>query len=153
MWWPVRTIGKITILQTVIAGACFLGVCSFDLYRIAHIDPVIEMGRLPSRKCVLPSDPDHSTEVWLFRCDPSSIQEIMDWRFHPIAYVTGTLLPAIIVTPTAYWLTGVLIRRRLRAKKRFKTCEFCAERIKSEAKVCRYCGRDVLGVHLGQAIT
>lgn len=25
----------------------------------------------------------------------------------------------------------------------FKTCPFCAERIKRQAKVCRYCGRDI----------
>jgi hypothetical protein len=149
-----RAIGKITILQVVVAGACFLGVCSFDLYRIAHLDPVIELGRLPSRKCILPGDPEYSTPSgYYFRCDPSSIQEMADWRHHPIAYVVGTLFPTIILTPAAYWLTGFLIRRRLKAKKRFKVCEFCTERIKSEAKVCRYCGRDIAGVALGQAIT
>lgn len=30
-----------------------------------------------------------------------------------------------------------------------KTCQFCAERIKAAAQLCRYCGRDQVPTHIG----
>ncbi|MGH6848159.1 MAG: hypothetical protein ACREC0_12210 [Methylocella sp.] len=80
-------------------------------------------------------------------CDQSSAQAILDLRLHPVASILGSLFPTAILAPIAYWLSGFGLRRygarMARAKGRFKVCEFCAETIKSEAKVCRYCGRDV----------
>lgn len=64
-------------------------------------------------------------------------QDRIDLAYHPIAFILGTLAPAVfILGPFAYWMFGRILRR-------FKVCEHCAETIKSNAKVCRYCGRDV----------
>jgi MFS family permease len=59
---------------------------------------------------------------------------------HPIASVVGTLLPIVIGAPFGYWMFGRIFRR---IAARYKVCEHCAETIKSDANVCRYCGRDV----------
>jgi TPR repeat protein len=61
-------------------------------------------------------------------------------HFHPIASLFGALLPAVISVPLVYWMFGRIFRR---IAARYKVCEHCAETIKSDAKVCRYCGRDV----------
>jgi len=71
--------------------------------------------------------------------NPSYNQAAIDLQVHPIATIIGSLLPVIICTPFAYLLFGWVLRRKAA---RFKVCEHCAETIKSDAKVCRYCGRD-----------
>jgi TPR repeat protein len=68
------------------------------------------------------------------------LQLVANLNAHPIASVLGALLPAIMFSPLVYWMFGWILRRNAA---RFKVCEHCAERIKSDAKVCRYCGRDV----------
>ena len=79
-------------------------------------------------------------------CGADRVQAILDLRLHPVASILGSLLPAIILSPAVFFLSGYGLRRyqaRTRAAKRkFKICEFCAEQIKAEAKVCRYCGRE-----------
>jgi uncharacterized protein len=67
-------------------------------------------------------------------------QAMVNFQHHPIASISGALLPAIMLSPLAYWMFGWILRRNAA---RFKICEHCAETIKAEAKVCRYCGRDV----------
>lgn len=83
-------------------------------------------------------------------CSSSStlaLYMIYTLRLHPIAGLSGSLLPTIALAPFAYFWSGSIIQRITAranaAKSKFKTCEFCAEQIKAEAKVCRYCGRDV----------
>jgi len=76
-------------------------------------------------------------------CDQLKVQAIYDLRIHPIASIAGCLFPTVIMIPAFYWLFGWSIRRYEKRRHRFKKCEFCAERIMSEAKVCRFCGRDV----------
>jgi hypothetical protein len=68
------------------------------------------------------------------------LQLVANLNAHPIASVFGALLPAVILSPLAYWMFGWILRRNAA---RFKICEHCAETIKAQAKVCRYCGRDV----------
>jgi hypothetical protein len=67
-------------------------------------------------------------------------QARVDLLYHPIARILGALAPAVILTPFVYWMFGWIIRRHLA---RYKVCEHCAETIKSDAKICRYCGREV----------
>ncbi len=52
-----------------------------------------------------------------------------------------TCLPVIVVIA----LAGGLIRMRSQRSKTsdYRACPHCAEPIRAEAKVCRYCGRDV----------
>src|SRR5712691_7057430 len=71
---------------------------------------------------------------------PDDIQRIVNFHYHPIASIAGALTPTIILMPFVYWMFGRICRR---IAGRFIVCEHCAETIKSEAKVCRYCGRDV----------
>ena len=152
--------------QLAVAALFFLGEGVFALHRLSEVDPVNAEGR----KCVFPNyvgnnfisrEDDlvlnvklHKPGVDPFRemqisgiCGQVSAQAILDLRLHPVATVLGTLLPAIILAPAAYWVSDFGFRRYqarlLAARSRFKACGFCAERIKAEAKVCRYCGRDV----------
>jgi uncharacterized protein len=67
-------------------------------------------------------------------------QLVANLNAHPIASVSGALLPAVMFSPLVYWMFGWILRRNAA---RFKNCEHCAETIKAAAKVCRYCGRDV----------
>jgi hypothetical protein len=67
-------------------------------------------------------------------------QAMVNFQHHPIAVILGALAPSIIFTPIGYLMFGWVLRRNAA---RFKICEHCAEAIKAEAKVCRYCGRDV----------
>jgi TPR repeat protein len=67
-------------------------------------------------------------------------QAMVNFQYHPIASVSGALLPALIFSPLVYWMFGWILRRNAA---RFKKCEHCAETIKAAAKVCRYCGRNV----------
>jgi hypothetical protein len=67
-------------------------------------------------------------------------------REHPFASILGALLPTIVLAPVVYFWSRRLLRWSGRLRRRydaqFKICEHCAEKIKSAAKVCRYCGRD-----------
>jgi TPR repeat protein len=67
-------------------------------------------------------------------------QVMVNLKYHPIASVLGGLAPVVILAPFTYWMFGRILRRNAA---RFKICEQCAETVKAEAKVCRYCGRDV----------
>jgi hypothetical protein len=153
-----------TTIAQIGAAALFLVIGgSVALSRVLGTDPVGPDGH----KCIFPyyigdvripenEDAILNAEVyqtWGVRsaaekfCAQASAQAIADLRLHPFATVFGALFPTLILTPVAYWLSGFGIRRyqarALVARGRYKICEFCAERIKAEAKVCRYCGRDV----------
>jgi hypothetical protein len=67
-------------------------------------------------------------------------QAMINFQYHPIESIVGSLLPAVILSPIGYWVFGLILRRRAA---HFKVCEHCAETIKAAAKVCRYCDRDV----------
>jgi hypothetical protein len=72
-------------------------------------------------------------------------QLVADLNTHPVASILGALLPAVILSPLIYWMVGRSLRRNAA---RFKVCEHCAEKIKSAANVCRYCGRDIAPANL-----
>jgi hypothetical protein len=75
-----------------------------------------------------------------FHPNPYDFQALADLTYHPIASALGALAPSVVLSPLAYWWSGVVIRRYAR---RFKICEHCASSIKADARVCRHCGRDV----------
>ncbi len=75
------------------------------------------------------------------------LQLVANLNAHPIASVLGALLPAILFSPLVYWMSGWVLRRNAA---HFKVCEHCAETIKAQAKVCRYCGRDVAPARQGE---
>jgi hypothetical protein len=135
----------------LIATAVFIVVSGgWAIQRTLSIDPVSADGR----KCVIPSSDPEEYEKFngaganLYAqflpdartCDKSSLQAIVDMRLHPVARILGALSPSVVLAPVAYYMAGRL-RRRYAA--RFKVCKHCAETIKSAAKVCRYCGREV----------
>lgn len=72
------------------------------------------------------------------------LQGRLDLYYHPIASILGSLLPTIIIAPLAYWVFGRISRRvAAHYATLYKVCEHCAETIKLQAKVCRFCGRDL----------
>lgn len=88
---------------------------------------VLVLGGLAVQRTLNPASYDH--------------QAMIDLHFHPIASILGALLPTVIISvPFVYWIFGRIMRRMAA---RFKICEHCAETIKSDAKVCHYCGREV----------
>ena len=80
-------------------------------------------------------------------CKSSDNELILGLRLHPVASIIGTIAPYVLLSPLAYWLFGFSVKRiraqSIAAAARYKTCSYCAERIKAEAKVCRHCGRDI----------
>jgi len=158
---------KLTITRIIAAVLFFLVSGSVTLIHTLSIDPYsmdsdrcvnstyykrehVYVGNETSRKddpfAGLDAD-GFGPRVDAYVCDSWRFQEIIDLRSHPVASVLGSLVPTILLVPVAFFLSGFVIRRfqarAALARGRFKQCEFCAERIKSEAKVCRYCKRDV----------
>lgn len=70
----------------------------------------------------------------------SDLQARIDFQYHPIARLVGALIPVIICAPFVYWILGRICRR---IEAHFTVCEYCAEIINADAKMCRYCGRDI----------
>lgn len=75
-----------------------------------------------------------------FHPAPDDIQSIGEIQTHPIASYLGSIADAVILSPLLFLLIGFGLRRGLG---RFKACEHCAATIKAEAKVCRFCRRDL----------
>jgi TPR repeat protein len=111
-WRALVRLDRIKKLQIILTASCVVFLGARAVYEALH----------PSR-----SDYDY-------------LQLVANLNAHPLASILGALLPAVILSPLAYWMFGRILRRNAA---RFKVCEHCAETIKAEAKVCRYCGRDV----------
>ena len=50
---------------------------------------------------------------------------------------------SILVVPVVLVIIFFVVRKNRSAVENLKACPFCAEMIKAQAKVCRFCGRDV----------
>lgn len=56
------------------------------------------------------------------------------------------LVPLFLITTFVILMAGLIIlivKRRKNAG--MKRCQYCAEKIRAEARVCRFCGREVSG--------
>jgi hypothetical protein len=57
----------------------------------------------------------------------------------PLELLIICIVPLLALAIAA--IVGVLIARR--NKEKFKQCPYCAETIRHEATVCRFCGREI----------
>ena len=57
-----------------------------------------------------------------------------------ILLLVGIGIPILLVL---FIVTFIIISAKRKQADR-KACPFCAERVKLEAKVCRFCGRDIV---------
>ncbi|HSK74498.1 MAG TPA: hypothetical protein VK892_22545 [Pyrinomonadaceae bacterium] len=53
--------------------------------------------------------------------------------------VLFVLTAPVVIALVIIWL----VRRNSQSGANLKQCPFCAEKIQTEAKVCRFCGRDL----------
>ena len=62
-----------------------------------------------------------------------------DYQLHPVASISGSLLPSLLGGAVIFWWSG----RGFRWRKQTRTCPHCAEEVKEAATVCKHCGRDI----------
>ncbi|MGB6539113.1 MAG: hypothetical protein WBF58_24485 [Xanthobacteraceae bacterium] len=149
---------KVRRYQIILVAAWLAVSGGLAIQRTLSVDPELAGGR----KCVIISKvgpdyfklnglPENANPFDLFvpgnpnynpngECNKASLQAIIDLRLHPMASILGSLVPTVALAAVIYFLIGWLLYRY---NARFKICEHCAQRIRSAAKVCRYCGRDI----------
>lgn len=60
------------------------------------------------------------------------------------------LVVSLICAAPFLIIVALLVGKNKKSGANLKACRFCAEMIQAQAVICRYCGKDVLGLNPSQ---
>ena len=63
-------------------------------------------------------------------------QAYLDWVYHPVAYLIGTLLPSFV---GSIFIFFIIRQSLLKIVLQYRECPYCKETIKSDATICKFC--------------